>query len=49
MIAGMNYKKQTDAIQTYLIPTLSEFQKNYAYADEADQAPSFDSQRAIIQ
>ena len=36
MIASMNYKIQTDAIETYLIPSLSEFQQRYAYANEAD-------------
>ncbi|MDD2516475.1 MAG: KilA-N domain-containing protein [Candidatus Gracilibacteria bacterium] len=36
LIASMNYKIQTDAIQEYLIPTLSEFKQKFAYADEAD-------------
>ncbi len=36
MIASMNYKIQTDAIETYLIPSLTEFQQKYAYANEAD-------------
>ena len=36
MMASMNYKLQTDAIQKHIIPTLSEFKKKFAYADEAD-------------
>lgn len=36
MIAKINYKIHTDAIQQYRIPWLSEFQQQYAYADEAD-------------
>jgi len=35
-LAKINYKVQTDAIQDHLIPTLSEFKKKFAYADEAD-------------
>jgi len=36
MIASMNYKIQTDAIETFLIPSLTDFQQKYAYANEAD-------------
>ena len=35
-LAKINYRVQTDAIQTHIIPTLSEFKKQYAYSDEAD-------------
>lgn len=35
-LAKVNYKIHTDAIKEYLLPTLSEFKKNFAYADEAD-------------
>jgi hypothetical protein len=36
-LTKMNYKIHTDAIQEHLIPdTLTELQKSYVYADEAD-------------
>ena len=35
-IAKMNYQIQTDAIQSHLLPTLPDFSKKYAYANEAD-------------
>lgn len=35
-LAKINYRLQTDAIQLHLMPTLSEFRKQYAYSDEAD-------------
>jgi hypothetical protein len=35
-LAKINYRLQTDAIQTHIIPTLSEFKKQYVYSDEAD-------------
>lgn len=35
-IASVNYKIQTDSIKFNLIPTISEFEQKYAYANEAD-------------
>ena len=35
-LAKVNYKIHTDAIKDYLLPTLSELKKRFAYADEAD-------------
>jgi hypothetical protein len=35
-LAKINYRLQTDAIQSYLIPTLREFKQKFAYSDEAD-------------
>lgn len=35
-LAKINYKIQTDSIKKHLIPSLSEFQKKYIYANEAD-------------
>ena len=35
-LAKVNYRIQTDSIKKYLIPTLSEFEQKYSYADEAD-------------
>jgi len=35
-IASVNYKIQTDSIKLNLIPTISEFEQKYAYANEAD-------------
>ena len=36
MLAKVNYLVQTDAIKTYIIPTLTEAQKKFIYASEAD-------------
>lgn len=35
-LAKTNYKIHTDGIKEYLIPTLTEIQKQYVYANEAD-------------
>lgn len=35
-LAKVNYKIHTDAIKENIVPTLSERQKNFVYADEAD-------------
>jgi len=35
-IASVNYKIQTDSIKYNLIPSLSDFEQKYAYANEAD-------------
>jgi hypothetical protein len=35
-LSKVNYKIHTDAIKEYLLPTLSEFKKKFAYANEAD-------------
>jgi len=36
ILSKLNYVVQTDAIKTYIVPTLTEEQKKYIYADEAD-------------
>lgn len=35
-LTKVNYRIQTDSIKHYLIPTLSEFEQRFSYADEAD-------------
>ena len=32
----MNYVIHTDAIKSYIVPTLTEYQKKFVYANEAD-------------
>lgn len=36
ILSKVNYIVQTDAIKNYIVPTLTEKQKNYIYANEAD-------------
>ena len=36
ILSKLNYAIQTDAIKTYIVPTLTEAQKKFAYANEAD-------------
>lgn len=36
LLSKMNYLLQTEAIKTFIVPDLSEAQKRFAYADEAD-------------
>ena len=36
MLSKLNYVVHTDAIMKYIVPTLTEQQKNFIYANEAD-------------
>lgn len=36
ILAKLNYVVHTDAIKTYIVPTLTEAQKKHVYAEEAD-------------
>ena len=36
ILAKLNYVVHTDAIKTYIVPTLTEAQKKFVYANEAD-------------
>lgn len=36
MLSKLNYVVHTDAIKKYIVPTLTEQQKNFIYANEAD-------------
>ena len=36
ILSKLNYVVHTDAVKTYIIPTLTEAQKKYVYAEEAD-------------
>ncbi len=36
ILAKVNYAVHTDAVKTYIVPTLTETQKKYVYANEAD-------------
>ena len=36
LLSKVNYAIHTDAIKNYIVPTLTEYQKKYVYANEAD-------------
>ena len=36
LLSKINYMVHTDAIKSYIVPTLTEYQKKFVYADEAD-------------
>ena len=36
LLSKVNYAIHTDAIKNYIVPTLTEYQKKYIYANEAD-------------
>ena len=36
ILSKLNYVVHTDAVKTYIVPTLTEAQKKYVYAEEAD-------------
>ena len=36
ILSKLNYVVHTDAVKTYIVPTLTEEQKKFVYAEEAD-------------
>lgn len=36
IVSKLNYVVHTDAVKTYIVPTLTEAQKKFVYAEEAD-------------
>lgn len=36
LLSKVNYVVHTDAIKSYIVPALTEYQKKFVYANEAD-------------